>query len=160
MQQLKEEAGDPQSFIGRELIYRDSIRTTVSGIIQPWTERTDLGFTDFISEPTIRVSRLKNEINLDEWNDIWSASQLFVKLAPETAEEQASAQLKAFGKRHFGPKAGTGDFVVERPDRFSVYCVLDFHHWNPDGGQTVELYAQQGFGLFDRSDHYAQHAER
>lgn len=106
-------AGDPQSFIGRELIYRDSIRMTVSGIVAPWTERTDLGFTDFLSAPTIRVSRLKNEINLDEWNDIWSASQLFVKLAPKTAEEQASAQLKAFGKRHFGPKAGTGDFVVD-----------------------------------------------
>lgn len=105
--------GKPQSFIGRELIYRDSVRVTVSGIITPWAERTDLGFTDFISLPTIRASRIKNEINLDEWNDVWSASQVFVKRATHTSAEEITAQFKPFGKRHFGPKAGTGDVVVD-----------------------------------------------
>lgn len=105
--------GKPQSFIGRELIYRDSVRVTVSGIITPWAERTDLGFTDFISLPTIRASRIKNEINLDEWNDVWSASQVFVKRATNTSAEEITAQFKPFGKRHFGPKAGTGDVVVD-----------------------------------------------
>lgn len=105
--------GDPQSFIGRELIYRDSVRMRVSGIIAPWTERTDLGFTDFVSHPTIRASRIKNEINLDEWTDIWSASQVFVKRSVKSSEEQIAAQFKSFGKRHFGPKAGTKDFVTE-----------------------------------------------
>lgn len=119
-------AGDPQSFIGRELIYRDSLRMQVSGIISPWAERTDLGFTDFISHPTIRASRIKNEINLDEWNDIWSASQIFVKRKANTPEAEITAQFKAFGKRHFGPKAGTGDFVID----LQLQALSDLH-FNP-----------------------------
>lgn len=143
-------AGDPQSFIGRELIYRDSVRVTVSGIIAPWTERTDLSFTDFISLPTIRASRIKNEINLDEWNDIWSASQVFVKRPANTSEEQVTAQLKAFGKRHFGPKAGTGDFVMDLQLQ-----PLSNLHFNPAYGDNYSrkahlptLYGLAGVALF------------
>lgn len=143
-------AGDPQSFIGRELIYRDSVRVTVSGIIAPWTERTDLSFTDFISLPTIRASRIKNEINLDEWNDIWSASQVFVKRPTNTSEAQVTAQLKAFGKRHFGPKAGTGDFVMDLQLQ-----PLSNLHFNPAYGDNYSrkahlptLYGLAGVALF------------
>ncbi|GAA4406491.1 ABC transporter permease [Nibrella viscosa] len=98
------------AMLGREVIYRDSVRTTVSGIVNEWTHNTDFTFTDFISAATIRASLLKREINLDEWNDIWSASQTFVKLAKGSTPAEVDARLLTFSKNHFGPNRGTGDF--------------------------------------------------
>ncbi|WP_229367799.1 permease prefix domain 2-containing transporter [Fibrisoma limi] len=88
------------NMLGREVIYRDSIRTTVSGIVKDWNHNTDFTFTDFISAATIRTSFLKGEINLDEWNDIWSSSQTFVKLAKGTSPAEVDARLATFGKAH------------------------------------------------------------
>jgi len=99
-----------EAMLGREVIYRDSIRTTVTGIVKDWRQNTDLPFTDFISLATIRASLLRREINLDEWNDIWSASQTFVKLANGATPDGVNAQLSQFSKNHFGPNRGTGDF--------------------------------------------------
>ncbi|GAB3180892.1 ABC transporter permease [Telluribacter humicola] len=99
-----------ESMLGREVIYRDSIRTIVSGIVKTWNHNTDFAFTDFISAATIRASALKREINLDEWNDIWSASQTFVKLATGTTPAQVEARFAVFANKHFGPNRGTGDF--------------------------------------------------
>jgi ABC-type antimicrobial peptide transport system permease subunit len=98
------------SILGKEIIYRDSIRTTVSGIVADWKQNSDFTFTDFISSATIRASFLKREINLDEWTDIWSGSQTFVKLTKGNSKEKAVAQLATFGKKHFGPNRGTGEF--------------------------------------------------
>jgi len=100
-----------ERMLGREVIYRDSIRASVSGIVKSWEQNTDFTFTDFISASTIRASILKNEINLDEWTDVWSSSQAFVKLAKGTSPNQVNAQLALFSKKHFGPKQGTGDFI-------------------------------------------------
>ena len=100
----------PDRMLGKEITYGNDIHATVSGIVKEWNENTDFTFTDFISGSTVRASSLKNEINLDEWNDVWSASQLFVKLAPGTSPEQINQQLRTFSKAHFGPEHGTGDF--------------------------------------------------
>lgn len=102
--------GPLDQMLGRTVIYRDSLRTTVSGIVRDWTQNTDFTFTDFISSATIRASFLRREINLDEWTDIWSASQTFVKLAPGTTPAQVEDRFAVFSKNHFGPSQGTGDF--------------------------------------------------
>lgn len=101
----------PNEALGREVIYGDDIHATVSGIVKDWEENTDFTFTDFISASTIRASSLKEQINLDEWNDVWSASQLFVKLAPGITPEQINTKFAAFSKAHFGPEHGTNDFI-------------------------------------------------
>ncbi len=87
--------------LGKEVIYQDSIRVSVAGIVNDWTQPTDFTFTDFISFSTIRASQLKREIDLDQWNDIWSASQAFVKLPPGTTPAKFSALFERFGKIHF-----------------------------------------------------------
>lgn len=99
------------AIMGRELVYRGHIRATVTGIVRDWTQNTDFTFTDFLSESTIGVSALKREINLNEWTDVWSASQCFVKLARGVAPAQVNAQLAEFAQKHFGSAAGTGDFL-------------------------------------------------
>lgn len=87
--------------IGKEVIYQDSVRVSVAGIVKDWEQPTDFTFTDFISFATIRASQLKREINLDQWDDIWSASQAFVKLPPGTTPDKFSGSFERFGKAHF-----------------------------------------------------------
>ncbi|QMW06996.1 ABC transporter permease [Spirosoma foliorum] len=87
--------------IGKELIYEDSVRVSVSGIVKDWGKPTDFTFTDFISFATIRASQLKRGINLDDWNDNWSASQAFVKLPAGSTPNQLTASLQQFSKKHF-----------------------------------------------------------
>lgn len=96
--------------LGREIIYHDSIRTKLTGIVEAFKGNTDLTFTDFISYSTISVSIARNFIDINEWNDVWSASQAFV-LLPEGGEPKAlSPKFKAFSQRHF---KGDFNFVPE-----------------------------------------------
>ncbi len=90
-----------EQMIGKEVIYQDSVHVRVAGIVKDWTQPTDFTFTDFISSATIRASQLKREIDLDQWDDIWSASQAFVKLPEGTNPDQLTAAFGQFGKAHF-----------------------------------------------------------
>ncbi|MFD2933675.1 permease prefix domain 2-containing transporter [Spirosoma flavum] len=87
--------------IGKEVIYQDSVRVSVAGIVKDWTQPTDFTFTDFISFATIRASQLKREIDLDQWDDIWSASQAFIKLPKGVTSAQLAIPFQQFSTKHF-----------------------------------------------------------
>ena len=87
--------------LGKEVIYQDSVRVSVVGIVRDWTQPTDFTFTDFISSATIRASQFGKSINLDDWHDVWSGSQAFVKLPAGTTPAQFTAQFRRFGQAHF-----------------------------------------------------------
>src|ERR1700744_882449 len=53
-------AMSPDKIIGKQVIYDDSLKVSVSGIIKDWDKKTDLTYTDFISASTIPSSFLKN----------------------------------------------------------------------------------------------------
>ncbi len=91
----------PEGMLGKELVYLDSVRVMVAGIVKTWTRPSDLGFTDFISFATIKTGQLKNDINLDEWEDIFSASQAYVMLPAGTRPEHLRGQFESFGKAHY-----------------------------------------------------------
>ena len=88
--------------LGKEIIYWDSLHVSVAGIVKDWERPTDFTFTDFISFSTIQASQfVKHSINTDEWNDLWSASQAFVKLPKGAASNQFTTQFQQFSKAHF-----------------------------------------------------------
>lgn len=90
-----------EQMLGKQVIYWDSVRVNVSGIVRDWNKPTDLTFTDFISMATVRSSRMKQSINLDQWDDIWSSSQAFVKLPPGAKPAQFDAAFQQFSRKHF-----------------------------------------------------------
>jgi putative ABC transport system permease protein len=96
--------GSPDQWLGRRLIYRDSLTVTVSGIVADWDEHSDYAFRDFISFPTIAHSFLKNDFE-SSWS-MWDYdAQSIVKLAPGVTKAQVERQLPAFMARHkVGPK--------------------------------------------------------
>jgi putative ABC transport system permease protein len=92
--------------LGRQVIYNDSLRLTVSGVVKDWTANTDFAFKDFISAATIAHSFLKNDIDLSAWGMWNDYSQALVKLAPGVTVKQVEAQFPAFLDKHLFKEKG------------------------------------------------------
>ncbi len=78
--------------LGRKIIYDDSLTVFVSGIIKDYPANTDFNFRDFISEPTIQNSFLKNLYDLTNWQNWARRSQTFVKLYKKETVAQFETQ--------------------------------------------------------------------
>ncbi|MCR8561415.1 ABC transporter permease [Mucilaginibacter sp. BJC16-A38] len=91
---------DPGSLLGREIVYDDSLRVQISGIVEDWKKNTDFAFTDFISYSTVQNSFLKKAF-ADDWNHM--STQAFVKLAPGTSQDKVNAGFAAIVKA-YAPK--------------------------------------------------------
>ncbi|WP_425392681.1 ABC transporter permease [Ekhidna sp.] len=81
----------PLDMIGREVVYRDSLNVTVSGVVLLKSERTDFDFTDLISFSTIYTTWVKDQYPKDEWTSVNSAWQVFVKLHDNVTQSQIAA---------------------------------------------------------------------
>ena len=89
--------------IGKIVTY-DTIKTTVSGVVQSITENTDLSFHDFISFSTGTVNKdLADQIQVKEWESTTSASNVFIKLFPKTNPASIQKQLNAILKKNSPP---------------------------------------------------------
>lgn len=84
---------DAISVIGKEIIYRDSLSTTVAGIVKDLPFNSDIDMTDFISYGTIEKSWLSKNIQLNDWGSTNSSSQVFVKLDKSSDFQQLKDQL-------------------------------------------------------------------
>jgi len=93
----------PDKIMGRELLYNDSIRVRVSGIVKDWNKNTDFLFTDFISFSTIRSSSfLKNRYSTADWKAPRGIAT-FVKLSGGVSPDRVNGQLAGFLDRHRSP---------------------------------------------------------
>lgn len=120
-------SANPEDVIGKEIIYRDSLSVTVSGIVKDLTFKTDIDFTDFISYNTIEKSWLKNNIRLDNWNSVNSSSQLFIKIDQNNSLEKIQAQLPILSKLY--KEKSTWD----AENTFNLQPLSDLHY-NSDTG--------------------------
>src|SRR5258708_2223367 len=92
----------PENMIGQTMIYNDSLRVRVTGVVKDWQGNTDFPFSEFISFSTIQNSFLRKDIQRGEWgngNSPWD-SRAFVKLYPGTAPARVNAKLATLGKEH------------------------------------------------------------
>ncbi|HSZ33877.1 MAG TPA: ABC transporter permease [Puia sp.] len=89
--------GTPQDWMGRSLVYEDSLMVSVTGIVKDWDKNTDFGFKDLISYNTLESSFLKS--NLGQWNMSGSNINVYVKLAPGITTAQAEQQSSNFYRR-------------------------------------------------------------
>jgi putative ABC transport system permease protein len=90
--------GQPSDWLGRPVVYYDSLTVSVTGIVKDWQQNSDFGFKDLISYNTIAHSFLQK--NVDGWNMFGSNVNAYVKLSPGTTKAQAEKQLPAFFDRH------------------------------------------------------------
>ncbi len=90
--------GQPTDWIGRSLVYYDSLTVSVTGIVKDWQQNSDFGFKDLISYNTIAHSFLGRDMN--GWNMYQGNINVYVKLSAGTTAEQAEKQFPAFFNRH------------------------------------------------------------
>jgi putative ABC transport system permease protein len=120
--------------IGKVITY-DTLKTTVTGIVQTIKEHTDLSFHDFISFSTATANKhLADQLQIDQWASTNSAFEVFVKLFPNTNVANVESQLNAILKKNFPPqspdmKGSTQGFSLQRLDDIhfdSKYGTFDF----------------------------------
>jgi len=89
----------PGQIIGKEIIFSDTVRTTVAGIVNDLDQNSDFTFKIFVSRSTIETPRLKPDDG-DEWSSASPSSQLFVKLTNGAKPEQIETQLEKLFKKY------------------------------------------------------------
>lgn len=119
--------GAASSFIGKEVIYRDSLSTTVGGIVKDLPFNTDIDFHDFISFVTIEKSWLRKNIHIDNWSSVNSSSQLFVRFDDQTTIAQVEAQVPLLAKAYKDKSTWDAD------NNFKLQPFSDLH-FNPETG--------------------------
>lgn len=108
-----------EQMLGKTVIFEDTLKTTVTGIVQKFEKNTDFKFQDFISYSTINSAHaLKDQVQPADWGGTTSSSQFFVKLLSKTTPIAIEKQLNAILKKHTPQtpenKGNTQDFHLQK----------------------------------------------
>jgi putative ABC transport system permease protein len=122
--------------IGRQVIYDDSVKTTVAGIVKDVDDATDFTFKEFISMETVMTTGLKGHFGGDDWGNITSSSQSFVKLAKGTTVKQIETQFPGLRKKY---QTGKDD----KDDTYNHLQALTDIHFNTDYGAFYQRQAHK-----------------
>ena len=139
------EGGRPEDWMGRSVMYEDSLTVSVTGIVKDWGQNTDFGFKDLISYSTIENSFLREYGQ--GWNRMSSAINVYVKLASGTTAAQAEQQLPAYFQRHM-------HFPPDVKASLSLQPLADIHFnaaYHDSYGRRAHkptLFALAGIALF------------
>jgi ABC-type antimicrobial peptide transport system permease subunit len=95
--------------MGKVIIYDDSLKVTVTGIVKDWDKNTDFKFMDFISYSTIQHSFLKDQGNWDSWGGWNGDTQVFTKLNDHVKPEKINAQFPRIVKNYLKLSPGNQD---------------------------------------------------
>ncbi|WPU95439.1 ABC transporter permease [Mucilaginibacter sabulilitoris] len=115
--------------IGKVVTY-DTLKTTVSGVVETFTENSDFTFHDFISFSTATTDkRLAADLSIDNWGRINSGSQVIVKLTRRTPAAGVVKQSNTIFRKHHTPPAET---KVPAPIVNLALQPLEDIHFNPD----------------------------
>ncbi len=130
--------------IGKIVTY-DTIKTTVTGIVETITENTDFSFHDFISYSTVTVNKdLKDQLQLTEWESTSSSSQLFIRISPTANAARMEKQLNSILKKNSPPKPEDKG----NTHGFSLQPLSDLHfnenYGNFDSGQIASKNTMYG----------------
>lgn len=141
------------AMMGRTVIYDDSLRVTVSGVVKEWEGNTDFGYTDFISISTATHSFLKSRISSEDWTSLRPhASMAFVKLAKGTTVTTINKRFEAFVKTHVKFDKPGSKLTMYLQPLTAIHFTGDFHRGD-DGDDFRKaylpaLYALMGVALF------------
>jgi putative ABC transport system permease protein len=139
------EHGQPTDWIGRSLVYFDSLTVSVTGIVKDWKQNSDFGFKDLISNNTIAHSFLQKD--MEGWN-LWQSNvNALVKLSPGTTLAQAEKQLPAFYKRH-NPLADGQKGGLSLQPLADIHFNSAYHDNYGRRAHQPTLYALAGIALF------------
>ena len=111
-----------QQMLGKIVTY-DTLKTTVTGIVQTLTENTDFTFHDFISFSSSTANKtLADNMQLTSWGSTNSASGLFIKILPKTDPANIKKQLAGLMKKYNPPAPNSNGSSA-----FNIQPLSDIH---------------------------------
>ena len=135
---------DISAIVGRRMVYDDNVTVTVSGIVEDLPMQSDLAAHEFISFATIDKTHLRDDFEMNTWDDWMSSSQLYVRLSPGVSAAAVDKQLAALAKKYEHPDPQhPGDGVT-----FRLLALKEIHFTNSylSHGQRV-AYKPTLYGL-------------
>lgn len=123
---------DFSKIVGQTILYNDTLKMTVTGVVKDIETSTDFIFKEFISYSTIGASAFKNGMGWDEWGSIGSACQFFIKLNKGTTKNNIEKQVQAMFDKH------QKDAFLKMT--FSLQNIKDIH-FNQDYGSFTDRQA-------------------
>ncbi|PWK77078.1 ABC-type antimicrobial peptide transport system permease subunit [Mucilaginibacter oryzae] len=115
--------------IGKVITY-DTLKTTVSGIVETFTQNSDFTFHDFISFSTATTNKqLADDLHINNWGRISGAAEIFIKLAPGVPAPGVVKQINTIFKKNDVPPI---DQKMPVPTINLALQPLDDIHFNPD----------------------------
>jgi putative ABC transport system permease protein len=117
--------------IGKVVTY-DTLKTTVTGIVEPLKGNTDFSCHDFISfSSAAPKTQLWNDVRPDQWGSTNSASEVFIKLMPGITRANMEKQVNGLLQK-FSPLSAD---EIKRGNKrsFTVQPLSDIH-FNQDYG--------------------------
>ncbi|UEG54578.1 ABC transporter permease [Mucilaginibacter daejeonensis] len=134
--------------IGKQVIYADTLRATVSGIVQDLKENTDLTFHDFISFAT--AYRDRDPIayyDANSWNSTYSSHQLFIRLDPKASPDAIAKKIKAVYLGHSkGEWSNSQSFNLQPLS--DVHFNANYDNFDQRLANKKVLYGLLGIGAF------------
>jgi putative ABC transport system permease protein len=137
------QGGTPQDWMGRNVVYEDSLTVSVTGIVRDWDHNTDFRFKDLISYSSLENSFLKTY--LGGWNMAGSNINIYVKLAPAETVTQAEQQFAAFYHRRFPKRKSAGLLLQPLAD---IHFNAAYHDPYSRQAHKPTLFALAGIALF------------
>jgi putative ABC transport system permease protein len=137
------QGGTPQDWMGRTVVYEDSLTVSVTGIVKDWDHNTDFGFKDLISYSSLENSFLKTY--LGGWNMAGSNINIYVKLGPGETVTQAEQQFVAFYHRRF-PRAKSAGLLLQ--PLADIHFNAAYHDPYSRQAHKPTLFALAGIALF------------
>ena len=110
--------------VGKTLVYNDSVLVNVVGVVQNFRERSDFKFQEFLSEETAKqLDGSNTQVLEQQWDNTNSASQLFLKLEPDTKLTDIQAQLNVLAEDN------RSEFQIKYGQKrlFSLQSLNDMH---------------------------------
>ncbi len=119
---------DVRNAIGQTVIYDDSVKATVTGIVKDMDEITDFNFKEFISLATFS-EHLKKINGWGEWGSVSSSSQFFIKLKNGVDTAKINQQIAVLRKQHEKNAYRATEHFLQPLDDIHFNSDFDaFHH--------------------------------
>lgn len=110
--------------MGKEVIYEDTLHTTVAGVVENLQVKTDFNFHDFISLKTADTHKgmVENYTN-PSWGSTSSSDQLLIKIRPDASLKAIKKQVNALYTKNRNRR----DMSPGQTHEFSLQPINDIH---------------------------------
>ncbi len=134
--------------IGKEILFDDTVRTKITGIVSDLKENTDFNFNKFVSLITLDQTSLKPQ-DWTQWGNTNGNSQQFVLLAPGTRPEQIEKQINLIYSQRNPKEAGDHtNHNFQLQPLSDLHFNTDFDNFNQRIAHKPTLYGLMAVAFF------------